>query len=504
MAQKRVTVSRDRAFRLKFEISAEDHDRLRAMFFSADAAAVEKSRLLTVYLDTPDAALHEQDLLWCFSRKDKFRDDGRLKVGEWRLDSESDARSFVKKNRLRDQIGGAFTMRIDRELVLHRTAQAAIEIGLERTSLHNGDQSVAILEAQFTLRDGEAEELVWLVSEVLPQAVPASAATSHIERGFGLSGLAPQPTSGGDPTKLGKDIRVADAFRLIARIEIDRALAAPPPQDGASVQQNIQAVRRVQSAFRFFASGLDAGIPLADPRPFAQWEAALEKVHDLDKVLTAYLLPAAQRGRWEGASSLAARIEENRTRAYVVLAQTWPAARVKNLFSSLSEWLETQVPPTAVGAESLSAYLARELTKAVDEIEVLGMRLQSFGMSKARPDDLHPLAEALARLQDVVSFFEPLARGKACKRWTALQEALGDLKTLLDKEYQLGFAQSLVADAAAHIARMKQTKTQAAHLYAAGALAGFMEALKEEGPEKALTQALSGLLEVKPFWAKID
>ncbi len=221
-------------------------------------------------------------------------------------------------------------------------------------------------------------------------------------------------------------------------------------------------------------------------------------------MLAAYLLPAAQRGRWEGASSLTARIEENRTRAYVVLAQTWPSARVKNLFSSLSEWLETQTPPAAPGAESLSAFLSRELTKAVDEIEVLGVRLQSFGIGKARPDDLHPLAEAVARLQDVVSFFEPLATGKAFKRWTALQGALGDLKTLLDKEYQLGFAQSLVADAATHIARMKQTKTQIAHLYAAGALAGFMGALKEEGPEKALMEALTGLLEVKPFWAKID
>jgi inorganic triphosphatase YgiF len=494
-------LSKDRAFKLRFEISAEDHDRLRAIFFAPDAAEVEKSRILSVYLDTPDAALHEQDLIWCFSRKDKFR-DGRLKTGEWRLDSESDARSFVKKNRLRDHIGGAFAMRVDRELILHRRAQAVIEIGLERTSLRNGDQSATLSEAQFTLREGEPEELVRLVSEALPQAVPATASMSYIERGYTLGGATSPSPSGSGSLRLDKNMRVADAFRLIAREETNRALAAP--QDASSVQQNIHAVRRIQSAFRFFAGSFDDQTQGPDARPFTQLEAALEKAYDLDRSLTDYLRPAVLRGRWDGVSSLIARAEENRTRAYGILAQSWPAPRVKNLFAEVSEWLDTQVPASAAGSEALSAYLARELTKAVDEIQVLGANLQSFGMAKARAEDLHPLAEAVGRLQGVVAFFEPLATGKAFKRWTALQDALSDLKALLDKEYQLAVAQSLIADAAAHIARMKQTKTQISHLYAAGALAGFMEALKEEGPEKALKEALTALSEVKPFWTKID
>ncbi len=321
-------MSKDRAFKLRFEISAEDHDRLRAMFFASDAAGVEKSRLLSVYLDTPDAALHEQDLIWCFSRKDRVR-DGRLKAGDWRLDSESDARSFVKKNRLRDRIGGAFTMRIDRELVLYRRAQAAIEIGLERVSLRNGDQSATSLEAQFTLREGEAEELVRLVSEALPQAVPASAAMSWVERGYALGGAASPAPSAVASTRLNKDMRVADAFRLIAREEADKALSAPPAQDALGVQQNIHAVRSIQSAFRFFVGCFGEQTQAPDARPFAQLETALEKAYDLDRILTDYVRPAALRGRWDGVSSLIARVEENRTRAYGLLAQSCPPARVK-------------------------------------------------------------------------------------------------------------------------------------------------------------------------------
>ncbi len=64
-------MSRDRAFKLKFEIPAEEHDRLRAMFFTPRAEAVEQSRHLSVYLDTPDAALHGQDLICAFRAKTK-------------------------------------------------------------------------------------------------------------------------------------------------------------------------------------------------------------------------------------------------------------------------------------------------------------------------------------------------------------------------------------------------------------------------------------------------
>jgi hypothetical protein len=95
-----------------------------------------------------------------------------------------------------------------------------------------------------------------------------------------------------------------------------------------------------------------------------------------------------------------------------------------------------------------------------------------------------------------------VTKGKSSKRRIALQEALGDLLELLENEYHLAQAQTLVADAAAHIARLKQTKTQNAQVYAAAALVGYAEALKAAEPEKALKAALEAISEVKPFWAK--
>ncbi len=500
-----MSVTKERVFKLGFELSAEDQDRLRAAFFSP-GPAIEQTRQLSVYLDTPDAVLHQQNLTWCFSRKDKFRDDGRLKAGEWRIDGESDSKSFVKKHRLRQRIGGVFTMRLDREQIIHQAGATEIEIALERRLLRSGDQSATTFEAQFVLRAGETEDLVRFVSELLPQAVPTPGGSSYVQRGYRLAGIAELAPPSGNVSKLDKDMRVADAFRLILRGELERASEQPAAVDAASVHDNIQALRRVQSAFRFFA-GEDSNVFQGDLRAFAEWETALARAHELDVVLTAHLKPAAARGHWECVDSLIARIEESRARAYVILAQIWPAARVANLFQTAGDRLEIHVSTVAAnvhGDSSLAGFLSRILAKALEDIQTHGTLWEGTGKGKAKTEDLRLLAESVRGLVDVVSFFEPLATGKAARRLAALLEALVDLKKCLEKDHRLAYAQTLVADVAAHIARMKQTKTQIAQTYAAGALSGFLEARKEDVPGKALKKALSALSEVKPFWTKLD
>jgi len=494
-----VTLSKNRAFKLRFKISAEERDRLLAAFFTPAAADAEKSRFLSVYLDTPDADLLKQGLPWCFSRKDKSR-EGRIKAGEWRLDRESGARSFVKKHKLIDRIGGVFTMRLDRELLSYRAGEMAIDITMEQIALRSGDRSDEMIEVQFALRDGEADDLVRFVSGLLPQAVPVTAPPSHIERGYCLVGISHTPAPNSKALKLDGAMSVAAACQLIVQAEIGRCLSGPLPRDGQSVLQNIQAIRRLRSALHFLASAFNGE---ADTHAMAEWQAALEKAYDLDTALNVYLKPAAARGRWDCVGGLIARIEESLARAYAVLAQNWPEARVRGLFSAVADKLDASV--SLAGSEALSVFLSRELTKAVDDIQAQGHRLEGLEGGKAKTDDLRRLAEAVERLQDVTGFFEPLASGKsASKRWLALRGALGDLEALPGKEYHLAYAQTLIADAAAHMGRMKQTKTQIAQIYAAGALAGFLEALKEEAPDKTLKNALETLFSVKPFWDKLD
>jgi inorganic triphosphatase YgiF len=501
-----VIVSRDRAFSLRFEISAEGHDRLLAAFFTPARQDVEQDRHLSVYLDTPDAILRQEDVLWCFSRKDKMR-DGRLKAGEWRLDRDRGARSFIKKHRLFNQLGGVFTLRLDHQSVVYRQEQMAVEISLEHGQIRSGDHTDAILEAKFTLRDGEAEDLVQLVSAVLPQAVPTAAPADYIERGYRLCGMGLSALSATQTetraSVLDKNMRVADAGRFILRLEIGRAMEGSFSADGASLQRNLHAVRSVSSALKLFAGVVDGNL-----RALSDWEAALQKLHDLDVALTAYLKPAVRRGQWEAASGLVARIEEGRTRSYAAMAQTWPSVRIKTLFSEALEKCEADVSLSVAGNESFAPFISNELSKAADEIQSRGQALcealkqKDAGRSTAK--DIRRLSECVAYIEAVTGFAEPLARGKAAKRRAEFQAALGDLKTLLDKDHYLQIAQTLVADAAAHIARLKQTRTQNAQTYAAGALAGFFEAMKAEKPEKALKKALTALSEIKPFWSKID
>ncbi len=102
-------------------------------------------------------------------------------------------------------------------------------------------------------------------------------------------------------------------------------------------------------------------------------------------------------------------------RAQVILTQIWPAARIKNLFSAASDRLETQAADaaaSAAGHEPLWSFVARELAKALDEVQAQGAVLGEARMGKARAQELHCLGEAVGRLQDVVSFCEPLATAK--------------------------------------------------------------------------------------------
>jgi inorganic triphosphatase YgiF len=499
-----VIVSRERAFRLKFDICAEEHERLRAAFFTASAQGFEKSRRLAVYLDTPDAILREQDLLWCFSRTDKIR-DGRLKAGGWRLDRERGARSYAKKHRLLNRLGGVFRLRLDRELVRHDVGQTVIEIALEHADFRHGDRSVATSEVKFTLHEGEAEDLVQFVSQIWPQSEPSSVTMTHVERGYRLAGLSSEPvteeTPSADHSALSKNMRAADAFKVVARTEIGRALAAPLAADSTSLTQNSLAVRRLRSVFQFFASLADA-----EPAGLAERQAALQKINDLDTVVKVYLKPAARRGRWEGAPNLVARIGESQARAYASFVQTWPDARVQALLSMALEQLEAHLPLSVAGNEPLTAFMSRELAKAAAAIETHGQALRkAFKSGESdclQSKEAHCLRQAASYLQDATSFLESVTKGKSSKRRIALQEALGDLLELLENEYHLAQAQTLVADAAAHIARLKQTKTQNAQVYAAAALVGYAEALKAAEPEKALKAALEAISEVKPFWAK--
>jgi len=499
-------VSRDRAFSLRFEISAEERDSLLAAFFTTAPQDIEQDRHLSVYLDTPDALLLQEEALWCFSRQDKIR-DGRLKPGEWRLDRDRGARSFIKKRRLFNRLGGVFTLRLDRRSVVHRHEQIAAEISLEHGQLRSGDQTAAISEVQFRLKDGEAEDLVHFVSEVLPQAVPVTASTNYIARGYRLCGMNPSALSEtqADTKALGldKDMRVADAGGRILHSEIERALKEPFSVDGASVERNLHAVCRVRSALKLFA-----GVTAHDIEALADWDAALQKVHDLDIALTAYLKPAVRRGHWATASSLLARIEDSRARAYTALAQTWPLARIKALYAEALQTRAGDVPSSVAGNEAFAAFISNELAQAAHDIQIRGLALcealKQKDAGRLQAMDIRSLSECVAHIEAVTGFAAPLAKGKAAKRLAEFQAALGDLKMLLDKEYRLHFAQTLVADHAAHIARLKQTKTQSAQTYAAGALAGFIEAMKAEKPEKALKKALAALSDIKPFWSKID
>jgi hypothetical protein len=190
-----------------------------------------------------------------------------------------------------------------------------------------------------------------------------------------------------------------------------------------------------------------------------------------------------------------------------MLAQTWTSARIKDLYSKALALIEAYVASAAVnekGAQGLLAFLSQELPLAFEDVQKLGEAMQLSGICRAKQADIHLLARAVARLSALAGFFEPLTGGKSARRLSSLIEVLDDFTVLLEREYQSRHAKELVAEIVSHLGRMKQSKTQTAQIFAAGALTGFLEAQKREKLEKAFKKAVSAFAEVKPFWTKIE
>jgi len=513
-------LSRDRLPTFSFEISAADYDRLRAAFILPSGTEVRRARNLLAFLDTPDGALSDRGIAWCFERKEKQKND-RLKPGDWRVDDDHDSRSFVKKNRLRSQIGGVFTARIDLEEATANANGVEADVILQRITLRNGAASDTYFEARLSLREGEEEAFRQFIDEILPQAKPSSAEEGMIARGYRLADKAngdakrdeaadeivEQEAKEDRVTPLAqKGPGVFETFLSIARTKIVAVLAEPQPVDLETLEANIRLARDVHVTLRFFANTL--GVVDLDQRlkQIGEWESALAKVRDVERVCSRSLKKAMARSVWEGAANIAARIGDVRRRSYVVLVQTWPLLRVQNLFTGASEIIERQVAAgfrQGGGGEGLAAFLDREMPHGIEHIETLGYRLLSAGARQAEAD-LALLREEVSRLVSIASFFEPSTSGKAARRLASFLEALDHLGTVLDRHCELSYAQALVTDAANHIMRLRQTKTQTAQIFAAGALIGFFEAMKAEKFDKALRQALADLADVKPFWTKID
>jgi len=517
-------LSRDRLPTLSFEISAADYDRLKAAYILPSGTEVRRARSLLAFLDTPDGDLRDKGISWCFERKEKQKND-RLKAGDWRVDDDHDSRSFVKKNRLRSQIGGVFTARVDLEEATASANGIEADVILQRIVLRNGAASDTYFEARLSLREGAEENFRQFIGEILPETKESCGETGMIMRGYGLADqVNGEPAEPDAADEVAEDIAeqeirdaaakpsvqkgpgVFETFLSIVRAKIVNVLAAPQPIDLETIEANIKLARDIHVTLRFFANAL--GITDFDQtlKQIADWETALTKVRDVERVCSRSLKKVMARSVWEGAANIAARIADVRRRNYVVLVQTWPVPRVKNLFTGASEIIERQVAAgfrEGSGGERLAAFLDREMPHGIEHIETLGYRLLSSA-GRQTESDLALLREAVSRLAAIASFFEPFTGGKAARRLTSFLEALDNLGNVLDRHCELSYAQDLVNDAATHIMRLRQTKTQTTQIFAAGALVGFFEAMKAEKFDKALRQALADLADVKPFWTKID
>jgi inorganic triphosphatase YgiF len=448
---------------LKLCYSAEDLDRLRRSSILRRVArgAVRTQRLVSVYYDTPEHALANENITIRVRRKGRHRVLG-VKVPEstlaglavrreWEVDIAGDAPDFSRfppgtiemvldVAALQDRLVPVFTTdfeRAEREAGL--VAGSVVRLAVDQGTVTAGGRTEPLAEVELELAEGDTVALFDLAL-ALHRAVPARIGTrAKSARGFDLAlGRTPAPRLAAD-VALDPDGTVGDAFARIVAACIDHwlgnqdaVLAAVDPE---GVHQMRVALRRLRSAVRAFRPLVadPHGAALADE---VRWLAgALGPARDWDVFVEDILGPVAETvGAEAQLGPLAEAAEAARRAGHAAAIAAVGDTRYTDLVLGLGRWLAghewNSVPGAAsAGAAPVAGFAAARLTRHWRRVRKAGRNL-----TRLEAPELHALRIEIKKLRYCVEFFASLYDAKAVRRFLAglkgLQDFLGHLNDL--------------------------------------------------------------------------
>ncbi|MBB6124880.1 CYTH and CHAD domain-containing protein [Sphingobium subterraneum] len=427
---------------LKLDIAAEDASRLlAAKLFPGRRTSVHQDSL---YFDTPDGLLQKGGLSLRIrtvkKRKVqtvKLAKAGVVLRGEWELPVLDDVPVLDGASPLKDFLGERgddlrplFRVENLRSLWTVRTADAAVEIALDRSTLRAGDRQAQRCEIELELQGGSPAVLfAWArdINTVVPARIgvlcKADVGYRLVQHIAGASKAEPLP--------LDATLSAGEAFRHIVhsclrqyRLNEDILLT---DSDRSAVHQARVALRRLRSALRLFR-------PMVKGRRhdrFAhdlQWlTRILGRARDID-VLLSEELP----------TDIQVLLHEARRKAYADVRAALESPRVRLLMIELTEWTETGRWRSKAKCRDL-----RDTPVATFARERLDALFHNLGHDGHHLDDMdeeerHTLRKKAKRLRYSTEFFASLYDAgktrKQCVRFLAALEELQDrLGALTDR-----------------------------------------------------------------------
>lgn len=494
---------------LKFEVSPADLKRL--LRHQAFESAGERTRLATVYYDTPEFDLRAAAVSLRVRKSGetfiqtlkRVRRGELFERDEWETETASNrlnlslfdgtpAAELLAEHAL--TLRPQFTVRVERTVRLFKDDDTTIELAIDRGEIRAGERREPICELELELKAGDVQRLYALAEDMAASAPLRLSFEAKSDRGYRLVENTLGEPRKAEPLDVEPDMTTAQAFGCIARACLvqlaGNAQALRRERRPESLHQARIALRRLRSALNVFKSMLrdDAYEWVKGELKWAAGEfdqarnldvfiAAVEGAAGEDRLMTIYL----------------DRLRAARERAYDAALQALDSPRFAQLLLKTALWVQTGPwlrDPSAERAglrdEPLPVFAARVLEGRRRRVRRGGKALH-----KLDPEVRHQLRIDGKKLRYAAEFFEG-AFPEAEKR---RRRFVGALKSLQD---QLGELNDIaVAADTAKLGVFGGRKLDLA--FAAGEVVGRMRAREGKLMDRAI-KAYEAFRDARPFW----
>lgn len=409
-------------------------------------------KLVNIYYDTPDLALHRQGIAlrtrrmgrgWVQTVKCAGTASGGLAVRpEWeqpysgRFDftgiDDPEVRDLLERHRIQSHLEPAFETVFTRSTWRLRPARgASVLLMRDRGRIEAGGKCEALSEIEIELEQGQVHALFDVALALAADLPLRPEILSKAERGYRLRLETPLRPVKATPSPLHATQSPQDAFHsiaaaCIAQLQMNELGAGE--EDAEFIHQMRVALRRFRSALRTFRPVLPEGFEQVVVPLVRDLARALGGARDWDVLAEKIVGPA--RSAFAGDArldALDAAVGRARQQAREAARQALAAPAHAVFLLDLAARLH--LARNGPAEEALATFAARRLSRLHKKALALAAAAQ-----EADPASLHALRIGVKRLRYAMEFFAPLYRERNVRNTldslTSLQDTLGALNDL--------------------------------------------------------------------------
>lgn len=496
---------------LKFELRSADLRRLSQ--HPAFQLEPRVQKLVSTYFDTPDFELRKAGLSLRVRKVDggfvqtvkRARSSDIFDRDEWEtdvprnapLDEALEATPVPKTlKKAEGELSPVFSTNIERATRLWATADAIVEISVDKGEIKAGGRAEKLSELELELKSGPPQALYALARELFGLSPIRLSLTTKGERGYRLA--SPGARSRAPHPPLTPQMSVADAFSAVLRSCLMQVVASSDAfrldASPDSVHQTRVGLRRTRTALKIFK-------PAAEDRQSAwleteiRWLAGeLGPARSLDVFRDETYQPAILSDPKAGVR-YGEQLERSRAAAYDQARLALESQRFSKLMLELALWVADGDWRTGAEGDRAVALAAPIGGFAVDALDQLrkGVRKRGEHLQRLDPERRHKLRIRAKRLRYATEFFAR-ALGENGRRQRRFAGALKALQTSLGKLNDIAYVSE-----AAHLALGGST-APGLH-FVAGELAGLARAGEPATLIEAV-EAFEDFASAKPYWPR--